>query len=144
MHKIEDMQAFPEDFFSTLDSPNQRHKPKVNRLFIKQNPRLEANIPQHHKRERSQDINRSHILGPLDVSSLDLRLPNIQERGALVYQNLFNQSQNINNMRHESKSENLVKRIHKQSGITLIIWKFCTHWSYIFSLCHFILLKINL
>lgn len=78
--KAEDIQWFPDDFFSTLNDSNSKNGPKISRLIWRQIKKNQNSLNRIFNRERSLDIDESYSLASPDVDRHETKLPKIEPR----------------------------------------------------------------
>lgn len=92
--KIDNINAFPDDFFSTLNLSNIKNGPKMSRSIcrqIKKNDKISSRIC---KRERSLDISESYLLATPDVNKHQgIRFPRIDSNRG-VNTSMFDEDHN--------------------------------------------------
>lgn len=95
-NKIEDIGAFPEDFFSTLNLSNIRNGPRVSKSIYKQIKNNNKSLSRVWKRERSLDVEGSYIFTSPDerFKPTEIKFPSISK--SRVGQEINNDNENIN------------------------------------------------
>ena len=80
--KMEDIHAFPDDFFSTLNVSNIKKGPKMSRSICRQVKNHDKSLSRVCKRERSLDITESYLIATPDVNNHDIRVrfPKINQK----------------------------------------------------------------
>lgn len=65
--KAEDIQAFPDDFFWTLNVSNNKNGPRICKSITRQLKKSEKSMSRVCKRERSLDIKESYLINTPEV-----------------------------------------------------------------------------
>lgn len=80
--KGEDIQAFPDDFFWTLNASTHKNGPRISKSITKHIRKNDKSLSRICKRERSLDITESYLINTPDVSRQKgrVRFPKIDGR----------------------------------------------------------------
>jgi len=66
--KVENLNAFPEDFFATLNLTNLRRGPKMSKLVCRQVRKNDNSLTRARNRERSLDATENYLLATPEVT----------------------------------------------------------------------------
>lgn len=117
--KAEDTQAFPDDFFWTLNVSNNKNGPRISKSITRQVKKNDKSMSRVCKRERSLDIEESYLINTPEVVRREGRVwfPRIggsREHNASMFEE--NQPKNIDHgyqMEYPDRYDLSKRRMHK-------------------------------